>query len=318
MPYIWHWQYTRDREWLEKTGYAFLSETAAFWEDYLRDEGGRYVVYRDSIHEGSGDDMNPLLTLGLLKTLFRNMPGISAELGVDAGRRAKWQDIAARLSDFPLQERNGKTVFRYAERGTAWWNGNTLGIQHVFPAGAIGLDSDPVLPAISRNMIDAMDRWTDSNGSSSWYTACARVGYDPRKILRSLRAMYDSHGLPNKLLNFGGGGIENVSPAACVSEMLMQSHEGVVRLFPCWPETMDARFGSLRAVGAFLVSAELKGGVVSGVTILSETGGDVTILNPWPGRDVRVVRSGTPAEARSGGRITIRTAANETIALDPE
>jgi alpha-L-fucosidase 2 len=68
--------------------------------------------------------------------------------------------------------------------------------------------------------------------------------------------------------------------------MLMQSHEGVIRLFPCWPKDQDARFGTLRAVGSFLVSAELKGGVISGVKITSEKGGDCVIVNPWPGRIV--------------------------------
>ncbi|MEI7899998.1 MAG: sugar-binding domain-containing protein [bacterium] len=47
-----------------------------------------------------------------------------------------------KISAFPTQERNGKTVFRYSEKGMAWCNGNTLGIQHIYPAGAIGLDSE--------------------------------------------------------------------------------------------------------------------------------------------------------------------------------
>jgi len=143
--------------------------------------------------------------------------------------------------------------------------------------GAIGLDSDRKLIEISHNMINAMGRWRDYNVSSSWYAACARVGYDPQKILAGLNNMYANHALPNKLLSFGGGGIENVSPALGVTEMLLQSHEGVIRFFPCWPKDQDARFGTLRARGAFLVSAELKNGIVSGVNVTSEKGGDCAI-----------------------------------------
>ena len=128
---------------------------AEFWEDYLKFENGRYVIYNDSIHEGSGDDMNPILSLGLVRTLFKNMIAMSEELGVDADKRAKWQDILDKLSAFPLQERGGKTVFRYSEKGMAWCDSNTLGIQHIFPAGAIGLDSDPKLLEICHNTIDA-------------------------------------------------------------------------------------------------------------------------------------------------------------------
>ncbi len=315
MLYIWHWQHTLDKEWLKSTGYDYLRETAAFWEDYLKFEDGRYVIHNDSIHEGSGPDMNGLLSLALVRNLFRNMVPISEALGVEAEKRDKWRDISEKISAFPLQEKDGKTVFRYTEKGTAWWGDNTLGIQHIFPAGAIGLDSDPKLLEISHNMIDAMGRWRDFNGSSSWYAACARVGYDPKKILAELNNMYANHALPNKLLNFGGGGIENVSPALGVTEMLLQSHDDVIRLFPCWPREVDASFGTLRAVGAFLVSAELKGGIISGVEITSEKGGDCTIINPWPGRNAQVIRNGSAAETAMGPRFTLKTAVDEVIEL---
>jgi hypothetical protein len=320
--YIWQWQYTRDKEWLKTSGYPYVREVAAFWQDYLKLENGpdgkpRYVIYNDSIHEGSGPDMNAILSLGLVRALFNNIIPMSEALGVDADQRAKWKDICDKMSDFPLQEMNGKTVFRYSEKGMGWNGSNTLGIQHIYPAGAIGLDSDPKLLEISRNMIDAMGRWRDYNGSSSWYTACARVGYDPKKILAELNNMYSHHALPNKLLNFGGGGIENVSPALGVTEMLLQSHDGVIRLFPCWPKELDARFGTLRTVGAFLVSGELKGGVVQGVRIFSEQGGDCTLVNPWPGQKVQVIRNGNPAEAVTGVRITLKTRRGEAIGLQP-
>jgi hypothetical protein len=71
------------------------------------------------------------------------------------------------------------------------------------------------------------------------------------------------------------GGLPEIrerSPSLALNEMLLESHEGVLRLFPCWPKDQDARFGTLRACGAFLVSAELKGGSIGGVKIASEKG----------------------------------------------
>lgn len=322
LNFIWYYQYTQDKEWLRNSGYNFLREVADFWEDYLKLENGRYIIYNDSIHEGSGADMNGLLSLGLVRTLFKNMLVMSADLGVDENRRAKWQDICGKLSAYPTQERNGKTVFRYTERGMAWCNDNTLGIQHIFPAGAVGLDSDPKLLEICRNMIHAMGRWSDNNGFPTWYTACARVGHDPKAILAGLRTECDKHSMPNRLLSYGGGGIENGAGFNAINEMLLQSHEGVLRFFPCWPIDQDARFGSLRTVGAFLVSAEMKNGTVSGVKIVSEKAKDCVVVNPWPGRKVDIVRtSGEPgfsAETKKGGRFSFRTAVNETIELSPE
>ena len=319
LNFIWQYQYTQDAGFLRTSAYPYLREVAAFWEDYLKFENGRYVIYNDSIHEGSGPDMNPLLSLGLVRTLFKNLITMSAELDMDAERRAKWQDICARISAFPLQERGGKTLFRYSEKGTAWVNDNTLGIHHIFPAGTIGLDSDPKLLEICRNTIAAMSRWHDNNGFASWYTACARVGYDPLIILANLRKECHDRSYPNLLLYYGGGGIENVAGFLAVNEMLMQSHEGVIRFFPVWPKTQDARFGNLRAVGAYLVSADLKDGEVSGVTIWSEKGRACTVQNPWPGKQVQLIRNGIveASERTNGDRFTFRTAANETIGLRP-
>ena len=104
LNFIWQWQYTQDKSWLKQTGYPYLREVAAFWEDYLKletdaDGKPRYVIYKDAIHEGSGDNMNPILSLGLVKNLFRNMLEMSRELGVDADKQAKWRDIIEKMSD---------------------------------------------------------------------------------------------------------------------------------------------------------------------------------------------------------------------------
>ena len=318
LNFIWQYQYTQDAEFLRQTAYPYLREVADFWEDYLKLEKGRYVIYNDSIHEGSGADFNPVLSLGLVRTLFKNMLLMSQDLGVDADKRAKWQDILEKLSAFPLQERGGQTVFRYSEQGLAWHDGNTLGIHHIFPAGAIGLDSDPKLREISHHMINAMHRWADYNGFSSWYTACARVGYDPKLILAKLRTECDTHSLPNLLQYYGGGGIENCGGFLAINEMLLQSHEGVLRFFPCWPKDQDARFGRLRAVGAFLASAELKAGTIQGIRIVSEKGKTCTVQNPWPGQKVQLVRCGATAQTFSGDRFNFKTSLNEIVELRPE
>jgi alpha-L-fucosidase 2 len=319
LNFIWQYQYTQDTEFLRVCAYPYLREVAEFWENYLKLEDGRYVIYSDSIHEGSGPDMNPILSLGLLRTLFGNVITMSAELGADAERRARWQDIVQKLSAFPVQERDGRTVFRYSEKGMGWCNDNTLGIQHIFPSGTIGLGSDLNVLEISRNTIAAMHRWHDNNGFSSWYTACARIGYDPGLILANMRKECDTRSYPNLILNYGGGGIENVSGFLAVAEMLLQSHEGVIRLFPVWPKEQPARFGNLRTVGAFLVSAELNNGEIGGVRVQSDKGRPCTIQNPWPGKQVVLVHPGTsqPVSVQEGERVRFETSRGETLELQP-
>ena len=279
---LMRWRATRDSEYLRKTAYPFLREVADFWTHYLVDENGRYVIKNDAIHEGSGNDTNPILTLGLLRNLLTGMVDASKALRVDEKGRLAWQNILDKLSEYPTQVRNGKTVFRYTEKGMAWNDGNSLGIQHIYPSGAIGLGSEPKLLQISRDMISEMGRWSDYNAFPTFYTAAVRVGYDSETILTHLREQLTKHGYQNLFVYYGGGGIECCSAVpTCINEMLLQSHEGIIRLFPVWPKHKDASFKTLRADGAFLVSASLKNGAIRDVTVTSEKGGTCKVQLPW-------------------------------------
>jgi len=60
----------------------------------------------------------------------------------------------------------------------------------------------------------------------------------------------------------------NFACAAAIQEMLLQSHTGVIRVFPAMPtKWQDAFFCNLRAMGAFLVTASYEKGKVSSITI---------------------------------------------------
>jgi hypothetical protein len=312
------WRCTYDPTYARKV-YPFVLAVTDFWEDYLKRVDGKYHIHGDAIHELSGPNKDPVLTLGLLRNAFDLVIDLSRALDVDAPRRAKWQNILENLADFPLQERDGKTVFRYSTEGPAWWDGNTLGIQHIYPGNAITLDSGRKLLETSRNTIAAMNRWHDGNGSNSFFPAAVRVGVDPKVILEQLRR-YVQDTYPNGFRNGNVHGIENCSTVHnTLDEMMCMSAGHVLRFFPVWPKDQDASFAHLRAWGAFLVSAELKGGVIGKVRILSERGRDCTVLNPWPGRRVQLIRNGKRAgpagAALAGDRFTFKTTLGEVIEL---
>ena len=312
-----HWYATYDPR-CGRELYPLVREVADFWEDYLKFEEGRYVIYADSIHEGSGENLNPILTLGLLRNTFALALDMSRELNVDQPRRERWQHILDHLSGYSTQERGGKNVFRYTEKGTDWCGSNTLGIQHIYPAGAIGLDSDPKLLELSHNTIAVLGRWRDMNGMNSFYPAAVRVGYDPQVILTQLRAMIEAIGQPNGFIRGNPHGIENCSIVpSTINEMLLLSHEGVLRLFHVWPRERNARFANLRARGAFLVSSALTDGKVQYVTLLSERGRDAIVETPWPGMAVAVTRNGQKAETLTGERLSLKTSVGETVGLAP-
>lgn len=308
------WRCTYDRAYARRV-YPLVVAVADFWEDYLKFEDGRYVIYGDAIHEGSSQNKNPILTLGLLHNTLALALDMSESLEVDANRHTKWHHIMDHLSAFPTQQRDGKTVFRYTEEGTAWWRDNTLGIQHIYPAGAIGLDTDPKLLKIAQNTIDVMNRWIDFNGSNSFFPAGVRVGCDPNVILQKL-VDYSKNTYPNGFQKGNPHGIENCSTVPnTINEMLCMGHGHVLRVFPVWPRERDARFHSIRTWGAFRVSGSLKDGCVQYVRFHSERGRDCTMVNPWPGQEIQLHRNGQAAERLQGARISFPTSIGEEILL---
>ncbi|MCU0503020.1 MAG: hypothetical protein MUC51_14885, partial [Anaerolineae bacterium] len=54
------------------------------------------------------------------------------------------------------------------------------------------------------------------------------------------------------------------------------------RLFPNWPLDRAAEFRTLRAVGAFLVSAACADGAAQWIDVQSEAGATLRLLSPWP------------------------------------
>lgn len=311
-----HWRCTYDLNY-GKTIYPYALAIVSFWEDYLKLENGRYVIYGDAIHEGSGNDMNPVLSLGLIRNALNLIIDLSTSLKRDESRQAKWKDILSRLSSFPVQVREGRKVFRYTEKGIDWWDGNGLGIQQIYPCNAFTPDSNDSLLVVARNTIDEMQRWQDTNTSNSFFMAAVRVGYDPAIIMNELHK-YALHTYPNGFQLNNPHGIENSCTVAnALDEMLCMSVGNVIRLFSVFPKDRQADLKDIRTWGAFLVSARLSAGIISAVQIKSEKGRPCTIINPWPATRVQLIRNGKIAEKMAGDRLSFKTSINEMVELRP-
>jgi alpha-L-fucosidase 2 len=331
VPIASTWYSTYDRN-FAKQAYPFVRATAEFWEDYLVLENGRYVDKNDAALENSGRDTNPLVSLAMIRLVMELATEMSTELGVDRDKHSKWADIGKRLSDYPTctvgdlppgsrielpntPETKVLPIFRYSESGQAWQNDNAVGIQHIFPGNGIGLGKRPELLERARNQIQVMARWIDLNGCNSFYPAAVRTGYNPEIILQKL-GHWTATASKNGMRSDNPHGTEQFSVVPCtLQEMLFQSHDHVLRFFPNWPKNQNARFRTLRAYGAFLVSADLKDGLIGGVKITSERGRGCSVINPWPGRQVQVTRNGKPAETFEGERFQFKTSIGEGLEL---
>ena len=74
---------------------------------------------------------------------------------------------------------------------------------------------------------------------------------------------------------------EQFAATMVLSELLLQSVDGVIRVFPAWPKQKEARFQRLRAQGGFLVSSSLADGKIDSIKVESTVGGLLRLVSPW-------------------------------------
>jgi hypothetical protein len=350
MPMIWRWNLTHDLDYAWKV-YPLVRDVASFWEDDLFFENGRYVIKDTTAEDANANAINPANAIAFVRATMRFAIDLSDALGVDQPRQDKWRDILAHMSPLPtkradqltiqgwLAERfpehrgkvvadlfpagtgSGKVVFIAQEQGADFPD---RFLEYIIPSGELGLDSDPQLLDIAHNTIEAQillgSPWRDFNLDCIFFPACVRVGYDPEVIWRELHNEIVEIGCPNGFRTENPHGLEklNLVPST-LHEMMLLSHENVLRFFRVWPRKShpNARFQDLWAYGAFGVSATLKDGVVGDVRIVSVKGRDCAVENPWPGKAVALTRNGNRAETLRGTRVTFGTHPGEHITISP-
>jgi alpha-L-fucosidase 2 len=318
---IMHYEYTHDTTYAA-TVYPYLKQVGLFWQNYLTlDSTGTYNITNDAPQEDDAyPQTNSTMSLALVHQLFTGLSDISTALGQDASTRATWQNINAHLAPLPTMTRNSETILRETSVGADFVNdGNDVDIQAIYPGNQIGLDSDATTLQTARNTIDQLTAaWNGGNAPGTFYTAAARVGYNPSTIMTNMHDEATNESFNNMAIHHNGGGIENINVITSgLDEMLLQTFQNDVKVFADWPANSNAKFGDLLAYDDFLVSSSIFNNAVQYERVVSQKGGSYVFTNPWPGQNVEVYRNGTDTGTVSGTKITIATSAGDTLDLAP-
>jgi len=104
--------------------------------------------------------------------------------------------------------------------------------------------------------------------------------------------------------------------ATAMNESLLQSYDGILRVFPAFPDNKDGRF-TLHAEGGFVVSAEIKSGEIQWICVKSLLGNPCKLKLPW---NKAFCWSNLKKKTQEvHGEITeIKTKAGEVIMIFPE
>ncbi|TKK90778.1 hypothetical protein FDA94_03155 [Herbidospora galbida] len=310
--HIEYWQYTQDEQWLRETGYPFMKEVAAFFENWVEEDPATGALsFWGGPHEITWAK-NPSADLGMLKLLLTTLEDTSTRLGLDADHRWVWGKMLRNLPAIPTTTYQGKTVYALGEPGTISDDrairpgDNTVNLEFVHPGGQIGIGSPAAERQTAIDTINAMNSWGQDNSFPKIFTQAARVGYPGQTIIDRLKQQINQHSMANLRIADGNHGLEKAGAIEALNNLLLQSWNGLVQVFPVWPAGKSGAFHNLREKGGLVVSAARTGDAVEYITVKSEQGGVFEVKNPWQGTKVNVSADDGTASNVGAGKSTLR------------
>lgn len=317
VKYAWdYYEFTEDIDFLRRVGYPMLKDLAIFYHNYLtKDDQGNLVVFPSHYLESAVYLTNCIADVSMIRLILRNAAKAADVLGVDTELAADWRNAMQRIRSYDtLPDGRWKTALEGQPSGESDSRMILLQLHDLYPI-SIGEEVDAWHgTSAMRRQARATYEYYLGNHPFTWdlslsYIAAARMGDRDyaEKILSiwpkirdggniNKRDNPDSPDNPNILNEPGEDGrqgfvvdITSAVASEFITELMLQSHGGDIRLFPAIPLQGDYAFHSLRARGAFLVSSEMRDGKVPYALIQSLAGNTCNIVQPFgKGVDVRI------------------------------
>lgn len=297
----WHWEFTGDEVFLRDHAYPYLKECAAFWTTFLVPEArsghpfegklvsvpsnspeNSYTWQGSPLRYGVGATMDLLLARDVLASCLE----ASAHLDLDADQRPQWQATLDTLAPFQIGQ------YGQLQEWVDDWDEPEPGHRHlshlygIFPGNDPAMEEGTALRDAARASLER--RLAHGGGhtgwSRSWVAALwarfgegdlAREHFDALISHFATDALLDLH--PPRIFQIDG----NLGGTAAVAEMLMQSHNGLIRLLPALPTTWrEGSITGLRARGGVTVDIAWSGGSLIEATLHAETDRPIRVRVP--------------------------------------
>ncbi|MBM1105695.1 hypothetical protein JQC67_06025 [Aurantibacter crassamenti] len=329
-----HWRYSMDKDFLAQKAYPWIKDVATYLDSIAeKDENGQFKLPISSspeIHNNSREAWFKKTTnfdLALIRWTYEKATELALELGKN-DEADKWEKTLSSWPELVFDE----TGLLFAPNAPFDESHRHFSHQVGYhPLGIIDFSKGEKNKKIIENTISTLDEMGSSQYvgySFSWLANLKARAFDGKGAAEALKIFATSFCLPNSFHVNGDQSDKgysnfkyrpftlegNFAFAAAVQEMLLQSHTGIVHIFPAIPEEWKKiSFDKLRTEGAFLISATLEKGKTKKITIISEKGGPLKLKNPFNNSNFK---STSQFEIEKENIIHIETKVNEVIVLD--
>ena len=346
----WHYLYSGDIEFLKNRAFEPLKVAVEFLVAYMKRPEASGPQWKDDkfhifptvppelygLRPGFKYNYDCNVDLSLTKFVFKAFIEASKVLKLETQEKGLLSDVKMILSRFPeyptaISKKYGKVLVSVPEEQDQVVYNVPNSLFTAFPGEDHGLHSDKETTEILKNTF--LNQQNEGGNDLVFINLQAvRIGMlDLERFKRQFNysmlpncttsdRVMQVHGRYNDTTPYGymdkmGIWFENFALPVVVNECLMQSYDGIIRLFPNWPMEKDAEFHNLRAAGAFLVDATLKNGKVNEIKVVSEVGGLLKMNLPWPkGGNVSTQKGKKPLLSPN---IEMQTVKGETLIFQP-
>lgn len=296
------WKYSMDSQFLKERAYPWVKEAAYFFENISEyDQQGKRKLPLSSSPEINDNRIDAWFTNTTNYDLanIRITYTVAKEMAEALGLTDAAAHYARQLDEWPEEavDESGLLIAPGKPMDESHRHFSHLLAFH--PFGLIdvsqGIKATNLILRSIKNIEDlGPDYWTGY--TYAWLANMKARVADGNGALRNLHIFMKAFCSPNSFHLNGdqtGSGYSrytyrpftlegNFACAAAIQEMLLQSHTGVIKVFPALPTSWkEASFRNLRAMGAFLVSASYVNGEVVSITVTSEKGGRMRLYNPF-------------------------------------
>jgi len=327
--YWLHFLYSQDRQFLQEQALPMMRLAFLTYANLLEpgEDGRLHIPLSYSPEWGEGGFgaycQDPNCDLALIRFLGKAILESNRVLETEDAVTDRVREVLEGLVDYP---QSNHRLLVSAGTPLAHSHRHHSHLMAIHPLGVLTRDGTDAERALIRGSlheirVQGTGQWT--GWAFPWMSLIAsRAGYG-NMAWRMLDLYADSFITPNTFHVNGDPRVFGVSlfeyepmtleagfgAAAAIMEMLMQSYNGCIQLFPTIPDRWhDVYFADLRAEGAFLVTAKLAGGRVPFVAVTSEAGRPCRVKNPF---GVQEVDLATPDAASEPVRVT-----GEILAFD--
>jgi alpha-L-fucosidase 2 len=311
----WHYLYSMDIEFLKQRAFGPIKEAVLFLVDYMRRPEAHGSQWGDDkfhvfptvppelygLTPGFRMNRDCLVDLTLIKFVFKaylSACDVLKRASAEGELPQAVQQILTHFPDYPTAESPSGQVFVSVpgeQAGTVYNVPNS--VMTVFPGEDHGLHSPREQFQVAANSY-RQHRNEGGNDLVFLNLQGARLGLlDLERFKRQVQycllpngtcadMVMQVHGrysdtTPYDFMAPMAVWFENFALPVVINECLFQSYNGTMRFFPNWPVGKKAEFRSLRAAGAFLVSASFDGRYTQWIEIKCEVGGPLKVLLPW-------------------------------------